>query len=79
MERARGILGIARAAVATLKDLGLSDAAVDRLADQAGQALGAPGNPDGITVEATLTSQLRALLPADRLAVRRPGLLGRPT
>ncbi len=67
-ERARPLLGVAQAAVTTLKNLGFRDDMIGSLADQAAAALTAPGNPDGITARAALVARLSEAISPSRLA-----------
>ena len=66
-ERVRPLLARADAAIAALHNLGLNDAAVQRLADAATTALRAPGNPDGVTVANQLESTLTEQVPKARV------------
>lgn len=65
--RATPILQRAQAAEDALRVLGVSDADMARLADQASAELGSSVTPDGIAVAAHLRTTLERTVPADRL------------
>jgi len=65
-ERARPLLSRAQSAVAALRDLGYSDAAIGHLADEAATVLSATGT-DPVEAKSTLVAILREQLSADRL------------
>jgi hypothetical protein len=64
---ARPILSRAQAALETLRVLGLDDAAIARLADEATRSLEGAGTPDGITTAAKLVAELERSVPRERL------------
>lgn len=65
--RAQPILDRADAALDALRVLGVTDADVAQLADQAGAELSSTANPDGVTVAAHLRTTLERVVPRDRL------------
>jgi hypothetical protein len=65
--RAKPLAARVRAADAAVTSLGVSQAAQQKLADQAEALLAAPESPDGVTVQARLIASLQQVVPADRL------------
>jgi hypothetical protein len=64
---ARPILSRAEAAVETLHVLGLDDAAIARLADDAARSVEGTGTPDGITTATKVVAELERSIPRERL------------
>ena len=65
---AKPLLDRATAAVAVLRQLGLDDAAIAALADQAIAATATADGPDGVTLQATLAAVVAGKVGADPLA-----------
>jgi hypothetical protein len=66
-ERARPLLKRAQAATNTLRHLGISDAAIQRLASDADARLGAADSPDGVTIAEQLRASLKGQVRQARL------------
>ena len=75
---AKPLLDRATAAVAVLRQLGLDDAAIAALADQAIAATATADGPDGVTLQATLAAVVAGKVGADPLATASTLLPRRP-